>query len=563
MGCLALSSLWCLSAGRELGATFDEPIYIERGLESWRNGSHCSLLVLGTMPLPADWDTLPLYLYERWTGTRLDLMHDLGWMLPWARAAALVFWWLLVFYGWLTGRALAGAWGGRLAAAALACEPTLLAHASLATTDIPLSACLLALVYHFHTGRARAWWPRIGIPGIWLAAALVAKASAMVFGPLCLLAVEAHRLLQARWTAGDPISPASAAGTIRSTLRSSRRDFVHIGIVGCVLMFVFCGCDRWPEENFLAWARGLPEGRYHTVMVWLAQHLRVSMNAGDGLVRQVIHNLHGHNGSFLLGRAYEHPVWYYFPLALAIKLSPPVLAGPAILLALRRRSVWNWALAPAGMLLLFSLTCRVQIGVRMLLPLVALLVVGLAAAYVSVLRQSRPWPRRLGSAACAAALLWTSLSAARVWPDGLCYTNELWGGTRSGYLCLSDSNYDWGQGLKQLTAWAAEREIGDLDVWYFGTDPAVHTAPFRYVPLHAFPIDKPDDVRAFVQNRYLAVGTTLLYGTRLDLPGHRAAMEFVGARQPVARTATFLIYDLAEPEQNVAARSLPDAPLMR
>ena len=41
------SSLWCWTAARELGATFDEPIYIQRGLQAWRTGSHEGLLRLG------------------------------------------------------------------------------------------------------------------------------------------------------------------------------------------------------------------------------------------------------------------------------------------------------------------------------------------------------------------------------------------------------------------------------------------------------------------------------------------------------------------------------------
>ena len=74
--CGVLSSVWCLTAGRQIGATFDEPIYITRGLEGWRAGSHHGLLRLGTMPLPADGQTLPLYLWERVRGTPWDLDAD-------------------------------------------------------------------------------------------------------------------------------------------------------------------------------------------------------------------------------------------------------------------------------------------------------------------------------------------------------------------------------------------------------------------------------------------------------------------------------------------------------
>src|SRR5919202_2047419 len=123
------SSAWCVTASGRLSATFDEPVYVARGLEYWRSGSHAGLMQLGTMPLPPDLETLPLYLAERWRGTRFDPEADLERLLPWARAGALVFWWLLLAHGWLAGRSLAGPWGGRLAVALLASEPSFLAHA--------------------------------------------------------------------------------------------------------------------------------------------------------------------------------------------------------------------------------------------------------------------------------------------------------------------------------------------------------------------------------------------------------------------------------------------------
>ena len=191
------SSAWCLGAAAQLGSTFDEPVYVARGLAHWRTGSHQGLLALGTMPLPIDVQTLPLYLWERHTGVPADPIHDLQHLLFWARAATQVFWWLLLFYGRLAGRQLAGPWGGRIAVALLACEPNLLAHAALATTDIAITACLLALLYHFRNGREANWRWRYGVPALWFGLALLAKASALVYGPICMVVVELDRLTRA------------------------------------------------------------------------------------------------------------------------------------------------------------------------------------------------------------------------------------------------------------------------------------------------------------------------------------------------------------------------------
>src|SRR5205085_728844 len=135
------------------------------------------------------------------------------------------------------------------------------------------------------------------------------------------------------------------------------------------------------------------------------------------------------------------------------------------------------------------------------------------------------------------------LSAVAVWPNGLCYVNELWGGSDTGYLCLSDSNYDWGQGLKELVRWEEQQGVAHMDVWYFGTDPTLRQLPLRDVRLHEEPTAGPDVVRAKVRGHYLAVSTTLLYGMATDTPAHAEAAAYLHTLRPVARTATFFIYD--------------------
>lgn len=544
------SSAWCATASRELGPTFDEPTYVAQGLERWRTGSHYGLMKLGTMPLPVDLDTLPLYLRERWQGVRFDAVGDLDRLLPWARMGTLVFWWLLLAYGCLAGRQLAGPWGGRLAVALLACEPSLLAHAGLATTDIAVSACLLALVYHFRRARESPapWWWRVAVPAVCFAAAVLSKASSLVFGPICLLAVELERLVSAGAITAPLGGPAGGSGRAwlgraYAQLKPFRSDFLQIMAGGMALVFIYCGSDWRAEPSFVAWARGLPDGVVGRSMVWLAEHLCVFSNAGHGLVRQMMHNVRGH-GVFLLGHSEPRAIWYYFPVALTIKLGVPLLLLPLVLALARPRALLNWACIAAGALLVFSLTCRVQIGIRLVLPLVVLAVVGLAAAAVTACKEARGrWRRVVMAGWLAAGTACTAAAAVTVWPDGLCYTNPLWGGTTVGYLRLSDSNYDWGQGLRELARWERERGLAEVDLWYWGSDPAAKKPPFRELPLQALALRRPEDMAACTAGRVLAVSTTLLYGEFTENPARRCALTFLRARRPAARTPTFLIYD--------------------
>jgi hypothetical protein len=551
------SAAACYSTALHTGATFDEPLHIARGVESWRTGSHAGLIHLGAMPLALDLYTLPIYLWERWHGMAFDLQRDVEQLLPYFRAGALVFWSLLLLYARLIGRALAGPWGGRLAVAFVACEPTVLAHASLGGTDIAVTACMMAFVYHFRTGRESTWPRRIALPVIWYAAAVLAKASGLVFGPLCMVVLEGERLARngtLRWPTWS--SPREWLRNTWSILQPLRRDLTIIVGAGLALVFLYCGCNWQPEPSFVGWARSLPAGTASQTMVWFAEHLCIFSNAGEGLVRQVGHNMRGH-GVYMLGKSGPSFFWYYFPVALTMKLSIPLLLGPLVVGIVRGRALLNWALVTVAALFVFSLNCHVQIGIRLVLPLCVLLAIGLAAAMVQAVNDLGPgWRAGLLKSTAGAAVVWTGLAAFMVWPNWLCYFNEFWGGPDRGYLCLSDSNYDWGQGVPDLAHWQEAHATVPLDVWYFGTDPLLDRLPVRHLKLHTMPIDGPADVLGKVRGHYLAAGATLIYGSYARGEEGRAlrnAAAFLRGRKPIARTSTFLIYDFTEPAETARA----------
>jgi hypothetical protein len=195
----------------------------------------------------------------------------------------------------------------------------------------------------------------------------------------------------------------------------------------------------------------------------------------------------------------------------------------------------------------------VQIGIRLVFPLVSLAIVGLAAAGVHAWQALGPtWSRSLLTAAGGSGLVWTSWSVVAIWPHGLLYSNELWGDPAQAYLRVSDSNYDWGQGLSELRRWQQQQGLANLDVWYFGTDPRIKQPPLHEVPFHLLPVQDPADVLSRVQGNYLAVSTTILYGVVHKSEAHRCAREFLKSLQPVARTNTFLIYDFTGPPDSAA-----------
>jgi hypothetical protein len=528
---LLASTIWCYTAAAALGATFDEPTYIRCGLEHWRTGSYKQLMRLGAMPLAVDIQTLPVHLLERWQGAPIPFEQALRW----SRAGTLVSWWILLIYGLRAGRSVAGNWGGRLAVALLACEPVLLGHAALATSDIPVAACLLALAVEFHLGRARRWPRRVVVPAIFYGLAVLAKASALIFGPLCLVVMEVQRLWHATALEAEPA---------RSRERISR-SFVDISLIvlgGLAVTFLYCGSDWSTEPTFIQWAHTLPAGRINNLIVWTSEHLRIFPNAGEGLVQQIKHNIRG-QGAFILDREYRRAVWFYFPVALTMKLSLSLLAGVLVIAAVRRGAFRNWACFITLVLLVYSVTCRVQIGIRLMLPLVAFFCVGLGAAAATGFNRLSGWRRTVITMWLVTGLSSNAFAAVHVWPNGICFINAAWGGTPNGYRLLSDSNYDWGQGLPDLRKWLQERNEPELNIWYFGSDPSVHEAPFHELPLHALTND--EKLSDAVSDKLVAVSITLLYGTYVarSPTGSEAAAYFRNLR-PTDRTMTFLIYDL-------------------
>lgn len=341
------------------------------------------------MPLPMDLFSLPLALWEWWSGDRFDPVLDLERLLPCARAGTLAFWWVLLGCAWRNGQHLAGPWGGRLAVAWLASDPNLLAHASLATTDIAVTACLLTLACHFRAGRETGWIRRVGVPTLWFAATVLSRASGLLVGPVCLLAVEIERLM---WAGAlkAPRFPPGPWMQLRqgfSRLQPPRRDLGHILIGGLVLVFLYRGSDWRQEPSFVAWARSLADGPGGQSMVWLSENLRIFTNADEGLVKQITQNIRGH-GAYLLGVTHRRALWYNFPVLLTIKLTLSLLLAPVGLALIRPRALVNWATVTAAALLVMSLTFRVQIGIRLVLPMVRVAMVGLSAAVVQAWRES-------------------------------------------------------------------------------------------------------------------------------------------------------------------------------
>lgn len=173
----------------------------------------------------------------------------------------------------------------------------------------------------------------------------------------------------------------------------------------------------------------------------------------EGILWQGQHAMEGHR-SYFAGQRFIQGEWWHSVAALGLKWPPAwLLAGViglgAAMRAARRPGDWIPWIPAASFAILAIFVNRIAIGVRHLLPLMAL---GTLSAAV--------WCARLPGVArrgMATLLMVTAIGAA-LWsyPDFISYYPAWTGGSDSGHRWAVDSNYDWGQELDDLEQnWAA------------------------------------------------------------------------------------------------------------
>ena len=419
---------WCVAT---TSGTFDETTYLRFGRGLYESRDVEALTGWGVAPLPA-WilaappiATAPSY--------RQSVAR--------ARAAMLALFGvplvLLVYVSLARGAGIRAA----LAAAALvALSPNVIAHASLATTDVAFVttalAALLALTVHLECrSTASAAWLVAS-----LALALAVKYSGLVLFPIVAVAC-----------AFSPIGG-------RSFLRCAVEGLALAGAAFVVALTVV-----WGLHGFALAPYGLPPFE------------SVRMPASIvGIARQLHHQTLG-EPAFLLGRRSQFGWWYYMPVALAMKSTPAelLLAAAAMIVVLARPLeiapsgiVWRVAFvafAASGLLNRLALGIRYEL---VLIPLVTL---------ISLER----W--RTNAVWMLVAL--QAVSAFVIAPHDLSYFNALAGGPARGYTKLADSNVDWGQDLPALREALADVGAAHPLVSYFGTAPldayGVHAEPWN------------------------------------------------------------------------------------
>ncbi len=402
-----------------------------------------------------------------------------GSVLPWARAPMLL---MTLALGWVIfvfGRRFGGDWGGLLCVAVYASTPTFITFGPLVHTDISVTLFALLTLWSFADIWREPTRKNMAMFALALAGALLSKFTAgilfFVFGAFAL---------STRWRRlpGQPVTKPEKRTWRRARWGATWRGIFWAAVAVYVFYFIFSWHQPSDALNRVGHGNGFAILLLRRLLMppWL--YLR-------GVLLVLVT---GSRPTFILGRAYAHGVWFYFPILFALKsplgfLVLLVLAAVVALALRRKRTVSlpsearqssipmeveiHWRVLRAGLLVFtaFCLLSRLDISFRHFSIPLAILIVMLAPlpTMLERLRASAPSAARALMALTAVLAASCLFTAIRTYPYYFPYVNAL-GMGRPAYALVNDSNLDWNQSLPEARRFAEEHGLQKIELDEYG-----------------------------------------------------------------------------------------------
>src|SRR5512143_3130898 len=392
-----------------------------------------------------------------------------------ARApVTMLFFVLVVGAGWAV-RSWAGDLAGILAAALVAFEPNLLAHAGVVHTD--LAAALgffgtLVLALRALERRSLGLW---AVTGAALGASLAAKFSCVLLVPMVALLALTGLFRERRAAAREGRRPDLLE--LRGLLLAGATSLAVLLGSYAIAMRHMSGAEAARAARIFLVSRQAEKATIERIVAIS----RVSKEAGHyaaGLAGIAVQNRTGGGVNELRGKLSVDGFWEYFFVAFAVKstLATLVVLGIAIAAGIARKIrpdlVLLTLVLPPVYLFLTGTATSYNIGIRHMLPVYPLL---LSAAVLALIRSL---PVRAAAALVSALATVQLLETLRVHPHELSFFNAAAGGPANGAAWLNDSNLDWGQDLERLARHLEARgEEEKTTIAYFGGGDVTYYAP--------------------------------------------------------------------------------------
>jgi 4-amino-4-deoxy-L-arabinose transferase-like glycosyltransferase len=422
------------------------------------------------------------------------------------RAVIALFGAFTVWLTWRWARGLFGAGAGLIAAALAAFCPTLLAHGGLVTSDMAMTACVLAALTSAWRLLHRVTWGWLILTTVSCGAAFLSKMSGVLIvpllagmvlirvvrgTPLVLALGRVHWLRRRAQIAGAGVGSLLAVAAGSLTLLWANYGFRYstfhpalaAGATHHLPWAVLLDETPMPVPDDSAVDRLIQTQRplQPTAMTRLLAALRDHRLLPEAYLWGFAHTykFSRYRPAFFRGE-YRATGWrMFFPTSFAAKTPLPamlLIAAGVAGLVLRRARFRSWLYRATPLVLFFvvywamAIGMNLNIGHRHILPTYPIFYVVAGAAVAWVHRPAR----RLAMAALVLALGGHAVESFAARPFYLSYFQPLAGGMQRGYQMFVDSSYDWGQGLPALREWLERRsaagERAPVFLTYFGVD---------------------------------------------------------------------------------------------
>lgn len=374
---------------------------------------------------------------------------------------------------------LGGPWGGLLCLVAYVTTPAFLVFGPLVLTDMTVTFFTLLALWSF----AELWREPSRKTMIWFGVLLGCAFLSKFSAGLLLFCFLAFRLSVRFLPVGDlPKDPAELRAWRRLRGRYMWKGILVAALTSYAVYFILSWNEPTDSLQFLGHGTASLILRRLLMPPWM--YLRGLVFFAGGA---------GSRPTFLLGHAYPHGVWFYFPVMFALKstlafLLMLVMAIPIALFARSKRAgasvipperAFHWR-AVWVFLLVFVAACmlsRLTISIRhFTVPMVLLIL--LLAPVPRILQQlfESGWrASRVAMGAYVVLALWSVVTVVRAYPYFFPFVNSL-GSGHEPYELVNDSNLDWNQSLPEVNRFMQQRGISHalLDEYGF-TDPRIYT----------------------------------------------------------------------------------------